>query len=191
MFTTAPATPDRWDHVAAVMGARGDPARCWCQYFKLRGRTWETTPREAKREALRAQMDRDPAPPGVLAYADAEPVGWCAVAPKPVYPRLLASRLAGPGDEPGIETVWSVTCFVVVVGRRRRGVATALLDAAVDLARDHGASAVEGYPVDHVARASVSSAALYRGTVTLFAAAGFAEVGRPAADRAVMRKPLN
>ena len=61
----------------------------------------------------------------------------------------------------------------------------------MDLARDHGASAVEGYPVDHVARASVSSAALYRGTVTLFAAAGFAEVGRPAADRAVMRKPLN
>jgi GNAT superfamily N-acetyltransferase len=183
MFTTAPATPDRWDDVASVMGTRGDPARCWCQYFKLRGRRWEATPREAKREALRVQVEADPAPPGVLAYADDEPVGWCAVAPKPAYPRLLASRLAGDQTD----GVWAVTCFVVVVGSRRRGVATALLDAAVALARGNGAMAVEGYPVDHTARASVSSAALYRGTVTLFRAAGFTEVERPTPDRAVMR----
>jgi GNAT superfamily N-acetyltransferase len=195
MFATAPATPDRWTDVVTVMGTRGDPARCWCQYFKLRGRTWESTPRETKRDALHDQVERDPAPPGVLAYAESEPVGWCAVAPKPSYPRLLASRLAGTDTEAADDTadldrVWAVTCFVVVVGWRRRGVASALLDAAVMLARDHGAAAVEGYPVDHVLRANVASAALYRGTVTLFRDAGFTEVERPAPDRAVMRLRL-
>lgn len=38
MLEVRPAGPDSWDDVATVMGERGDPARCFCQYFRLRGR---------------------------------------------------------------------------------------------------------------------------------------------------------
>jgi GNAT superfamily N-acetyltransferase len=209
-YTVTPATPQRWDDVATVMATRGDPSRCWCQYFKLRGKAWETTRVGERRKALRRQVEAEPVPPGVLAYAGQQPVGWCAVAPKPAYPRLLASRLAGTATGSGTSTdtgpdigpdagpdtgsgsgsgdsTWAVTCFVVVTAWRRRGVASALLGGAVDLARSHGAAAVEGYPVDPAVRESVSASALYRGTVSLFAGAGFVEVERPRPDRAVVR----
>jgi len=40
-----------------------------------------------------------------------------------------------------------VTCFWVTQALRRRGIASALLRAAVEYARTHGARVVEGYPV--------------------------------------------
>lgn len=184
--TVYPATPERWDDVAAAMGTRGDPAHCWCQFFRLRGRDWRDATREDNREALRAQVHDDDAPPGVLAYADGRPVGWCAVAPKTSYPKLLASRISPPETD----GVWAVTCFVVVVGWRRRGVAAGLLDGAVGFAQSHGARVLEAYPVDPAARTSVSAAELYHGTVSLFADAGFEEIARPSAGRAVMRLGL-
>jgi hypothetical protein len=60
------------------MGDRGDPSRCFCQYFRLRGKQWSDASSAAHREALRAQVEADPAP-GVLATDDSgTPVGWCA-----------------------------------------------------------------------------------------------------------------
>jgi ribosomal protein S18 acetylase RimI-like enzyme len=48
-------------------------------------------------------------------------------------------------DEPG---VWWVTCFAVDNHYRRAGVASSLLQVAVEFTREHGATAVEGHPVD-------------------------------------------
>ena len=78
------------------------------------------------------------------------------------------------------------------VRHRRAGIAGSLLQADVELARNHGASAVEGHPVDVSALKAtrVSGSAIYTGTLALFAAAAFAEVGRTAPTRPVMRKML-
>lgn len=201
-----PLTADRWDDAVAVFGTRGDPASCWCQFFRLGGQQWRQSTAQSNREALRsqcldAQAGRTPAP-GLLAYVGDEPAGWVAVAPRQTYPRLgrsraLTSLLAAeiaPGDseERGDrgEPVWSVTCFVVRIGFRRRGVAAALLDAAVAYAAEHGAAAVEGYPVDVAPGERRVSSEPYHGTRSTFAAAGFAEVGRTSPARPVMRRVL-
>jgi GNAT superfamily N-acetyltransferase len=181
------ATGDRWDDVATVMGTRGDASRCWCQFFRLHGPAAREATPTSSRAALRTQVVEDPVPPGVLAYADAEPVGWCAVAPRGSYSRLAHSEVTK--DVPDEAGLWAVTCFVVRVGHRRQGVAGALLDAAVSLAERNGARIVEGYPVDTAVR-KASSAELYHGTVLLFAAAGFDEYARPKPDRAVVRRVL-
>jgi len=181
-----PATPDRWQDVVTVIGTRGDPSWCWCQYVRLRGRAWEAATTADNRAALRGQVTGGDVPPGVLAYRDDEPVGWCAVGPKQDYPRLVASRTTGDA----LDGVWSVSCFVVRVGHRRLGVAGELLTGAVGLARRHGAGAVEAYPVDPAARRSVSSAELFHGTLGLFLGAGFTEVDRPTPARAVVRLEL-
>jgi ribosomal protein S18 acetylase RimI-like enzyme len=87
--------------------------------------------------------------------------------------------------------VWSVTCFVVRVGHRRRGLSRALLDGAVRLAGEGGARAVEGYPVDVAARSGVSSAELYHGPLSTFLDAGFREIARLRPARPVVRlEPL-
>jgi GNAT superfamily N-acetyltransferase len=187
-----PLTAERWDDAVAVFGTRGDAATCWCQFFRLGGPQWRASSAEERRGSLRDQAS-GPLPPGLLAYVDGKPAGWVAVAPRPGYARLARSRalVAVAGIRAmADESVWSVTCFVVRVGFRRRGVAAALLQAAIEFARDHGAVVLEGYPVEVASGARRASSDLYHGTASTFAAAGFREVARTSAARPVMRLEL-
>jgi hypothetical protein len=52
---------------------------------------------EGNRRALRKVVGGD-LPPGVLAYAGGEAVGWCAIAPRAAYPRLDALPHLQPID---------------------------------------------------------------------------------------------
>ena len=72
-------------------------------------------------------------------------VGWVSVGPRGDYERLAHSRVLAPVDD---KPVWSIVCFVVGRQARGQGVATALLDAAIDYARDHGATTLEAYPIE-------------------------------------------
>ena len=98
-----PASAQLWDDVATVFGTRGDPARCWCQWFRMRNDGWKVATTASNRAALRAQLDAaadrrsgDSPPPGVLAYADDEPVGWCAIAPRATTPACWPRRCCAP-----------------------------------------------------------------------------------------------
>ena len=77
-----------------------------------------------------------------------------------------------------------MTCLFTRVGFRKRGVSRALARAAVDFARERGASALEGYPVTTT---NVILEELHVGTEGVFADAGFTEVSRPTVRRAVVR----
>ena len=68
--------------------------------------------------------------------------------------------------------MWTAWCFRVRPGQRRRGVAHALLAGAVAYAREQGAPAVEGYPVDNRGE-KVDLTMAFVGTRGLFEAAGF------------------
>lgn len=180
-----PATPERWDDVAAVMGTKGDPSRCFCQYFRLRGQAWSSASSASNRSALRQQVTGGNLPPGVIAYADDSPAGWCAIAPRAGYPRVVASPHWRTSSADGL---WSVTCFVVPTGHRRSGITVDLLNAAVGLAAANGATAVEGCAVDTSER--LRSADLYRGPLPTFLAAGFTEIARNGPAWIQVRKEL-
>jgi GNAT superfamily N-acetyltransferase len=92
--------------------------------------------------------------------------------------------VGGAREDKADDTVWAVTCVFARAGFRRRGVGRALTRAAVDFARERGARALEGYPMT---TKDVISEELHVGTRGMFAAAGFAEVGRPTKRRCVMR----
>jgi GNAT superfamily N-acetyltransferase len=183
---TVPIADVPWDDVRLVFATRGDPSRCWCQYFKMSSAEWSAGS-SADRQARLSEQIRDGSP-GLIAYLDGEPVGWCAVEPRPHYPALLRSRVVtgGSTEDPADETVWAITCFVVRADFRRRGIATALVRAAVDYARTRGASVIESYPVDPAEREPTTSV-LFHGTVSLFEGAGFEVGSRPSRGRAVMR----
>lgn len=183
-LTIERATADRWDDVAAVFGERGDAARCWCMY--LRQPTVDYRDRAGNRESLRRVVAAG-AEPGVLAYRDGEPVGWASVAPREEFlPRLRRSKTLAPA--PG-EGIWSVLCFVVPARHRRQGVAAALLAGAVEFARDRGARAVEGHPLDDAHGRRWPGAVAYNGVASMFAKAGFTEIARRG-DRPVYRLTL-
>jgi GNAT superfamily N-acetyltransferase len=137
----------------------------------------------ANRRAMRAVVSTGEVP-GILAYLDGKAVGWCAVAPRASYPRLDGSRILAPVDE---RAVWSVTCFFVERGQRRRGLSVKLLRAAVAHVRRHGGKIVEGYPVEPRA-GEMPAAFVWTGLAAAFRAAGFREVARRSPTRPIMRR---
>lgn len=120
---------------------------------------------------MRALCASEPGP-GVLAYVDGEVAGWCSVAPKSSYQALVNSRTIPHVQD---EDAWSVVCFVVRPGFRRRGLMHELLDGAVGHAQAMGAAVLEGYPVDPEGE-RIEQTAGYVGTVPLFEAHGFSRV---------------
>ena len=85
---------------------------------------------------------------GLVAYLDAEPVGWCAVEPRPHYAglvRVFRVPWEGRDEDRADPGVWAVTCLLTRAGFRRRGVSRALARAAVDFARERGAVSEDLY----------------------------------------------
>lgn len=187
-----PANQASWDDLQAIFGARGPAARCQCQRYKLRPReAFAKFPVEERADRLRQQTDcgrpESETTSGLVAYLDGEPVGWCAVEPRPAYPGLVRNNRVpweGRAQDKADVSVWAVTCFVTRVGYRKRGVSRALARAAVNFARDRGARAIEGYPI---VTTDVLPEELHVGTRGTFEAAGFTEVSRPTLRRVVMR----
>lgn len=173
---THPLTPDRWGDFAALMNSRYDTRHCWCMWPRLATNYADRTGATNKR-AIKKVVDTADAAPGVLAYVDGVPAGWCAVAPRDQYPKLTRSRATAPIDD---QAVWSVVCFYIHRSARRRGLSKTLLAAAVALAKQHGAQIVEGYPVE-------GGKNPFRGIASVFALAGFEEVARRAPNRPVVR----
>jgi GNAT superfamily N-acetyltransferase len=188
-----PATADRWDDLVTVFGRRGqDPSWCWCQLF-LRPATAKDPAGQAapdNRGALGQEIKRAAVPPGLIAYADEHPAGWTRVGPRAAFPGVTGNKALSRVLSVDDGGVWWVTCFAVGRHYRRSGIGLALLEAAVEFARQHGATAVEGHPVDvaELTAARVAPSALYTGTKAMFAAAGFTEVACTYPTRPVMRR---
>ncbi|WP_084957489.1 GNAT family N-acetyltransferase [Thermoactinospora rubra] len=176
-----------WPDVAAVFGPRGAYGGCWCMWFRTTDAQFRQIAGEQARERLRGLVESAGPAPGLLAYLDGTPVGWCAVAPREDYVRIGRSPVVKPVD-PAEEGVWSVPCFFVTPAGRGRGVPAALLRAAIGFARSHGARALEGYPRDTGRR--VQAAELYYGWRSLFEGAGFREIARRSPTRPIMRLDL-
>lgn len=169
-----PLTPGRFADLAALFEEGGDPRWCWCTYFRVRGRDWSNSTAAGNRAELAALAEREDVAPGLLAYRDGRVVGWVSLGPREDYERLANSKILAPVDD---TPVWSIVCFVVSRRARGQGVATALLAAAIDYARAHGATMLEAYPVDSGA-GRVPAANAYHGTLSMFERARFQVVER-------------
>jgi GNAT superfamily N-acetyltransferase len=187
-FETHPVTPDRVDDFVTVVNPNRRASHCWCLSHRLNAQEiTEHRSREAAFEALCAR----PNPPGVVGYADGEPVGWCSIGPRAENTRLSRSKLIRPLDD---LPVWSIICVVVRGGHRKRGHTTPLIEGAVAYAAARGAPAVESYPVDPgTARIDLTMA--FVGTRAMFEKAGFTVVGDTDATasklpRLVMRRKI-
>lgn len=174
MIEVFPATADRFDAVETVMTPRRgiDAPFCWCLGYRLPNAENSALSGADRADRLRRYAEEG-RPPGVVAYLDDEPAGWCSVAPRRDHHRLTHSRTIPVVDD---VDVWSVVCFLVRPGFRRQGVAAALLDGAIDYAREQGAPMLEGYPADVPAGSRMNVSFAYVGTTHLFEAAGFERV---------------
>jgi ribosomal protein S18 acetylase RimI-like enzyme len=180
-----PLTPDRVADLATLFDAGGDPKWCWCTYYRVRGRDWTNSSAAANRAHLE-RLSADTPAPGLVAYEGDAVVGWVSLGPRETYERLAYSKTAAPVDD---RPVWSIVCFVVARQQRGRGIAEALLAAAVEHARSHGATMLEAYPVD-TAGQRIASANAFRGTLSMYERAGFEVVARRQATAGSPPRPI-
>ncbi len=171
----------------------GDARFCWCLWWRVRAKDFAASTPARNRDALRGLVVSGP-PPGLLALEDGRAIGWVGLGPRQDFERLERSRVIPRSEGPA---PWAVVCFVVAADARGRGVASALLAAAVEHARASGAAVVEGYPVDPSAAPGgrVSDTGAYNGTRSMFQRAGFRWVADTSsrsggAPRVVMRLEL-
>ncbi|MGQ0607681.1 MAG: GNAT family N-acetyltransferase [Chloroflexota bacterium] len=182
-----PLTRERLPDLAALFGQGGDPKWCWCASFRVRGMTFQNASASENRTVLeRAVDDLEGRAPGLIAYRNGEGIGWVSLGPREDYERLQHSKILAPIDD---KPVWSIVCFVVGRRARGQGVASALLEAAVEYAREHGATLLEGYPVE-TDGGRIPSANVYKGTLSMFERAGFEVVERRTWNRTTPVRPI-
>jgi GNAT superfamily N-acetyltransferase len=177
-----PVTPDRWPDLETLFGPRGATGGCWCMYWRLPRAQFSAQKGKGTKAALQHLVESGEIV-GLLAYAQGQPVGWCAVAPRESYPVLERSRILKRVDA---APVWSVVCFFVSKAFHGKGVTTVLLQAAVEYAREHGARIVEGYPIEPKTP-RIPTVFAWTGLASAFQQAGFVEVERRSDTRPVMR----
>ena len=191
-----PLTQGRVDDVKTITSSTFG-ANCWDLWWRYRKDQWEGAGivggtkeqnTDRRREIMRKLARRRHAPV-LVAYEDGEPLGFVSLGPRDDYDELTRSKTTQPVDD---VPAWVIPCITVRRSHRGRGVALALLRAAIEYARDHGAPAIEGYPRPDERR--FSDGAVFMGTEALFRRAGFRKIRgvlpglkRPWAPRVTMR----
>ncbi len=185
-YTVALLTPARFEDLVTVLG-KGGIGGCWCMYW--------TTPTTAiwgegtkggstapNRAALEDMVDHGPSP-GLLAYADDDPVAWCRVVPRPTLPGLANSRYFKTDLD--IDDVWSLACFVVRRAHRGCGLTGVLTKVAIRHVATQGGGILEAYPWDTEETKPAST--IYTGLASTFEKLGFEVVQRRAPHKPMMR----
>ncbi|SDR85077.1 GNAT family N-acetyltransferase [Microlunatus soli] len=174
----------------AIYGTRGPGAGCRCQRYKLgRKESFRSVTVAGLRQRQLQQAGCDTPgqeTSGLVGYLDDEPVAWCAIEPRPDYQglvRVFRVPWDGRDEDRTDRSVWAITCLYTRVGFRRRGISGEMAAAAVEFAREHGAAAVEGYPIINRSLPDEGNV----GTPDVFRSAGLSEVHRPSLRRLVMR----
>ena len=177
-----PVTAERWKDFEKLFGDKGACAGCWCMYWRLKQSVLDAQKGNGNKRAIKKIIGSGKIP-GILAYSESEPIGWCSVAPREDFSRLDNSRILKPVDE---KSVWSVVCFFIHKDHRKKGLSTALLNAAKKFVKSSGGKILEGYPVEPK-KDKMPDAFAWTGISSAFQSAGFKEVARRSETRPIMR----
>ncbi|HEU0286029.1 MAG TPA: hypothetical protein VFR22_03225, partial [Nocardioidaceae bacterium] len=123
-ISVVPANEASCDDLQAIFGNRGPASRCQCQRYKLQPKeAFGNFPAEERAFRLRQQTDcghpDSDTTSGLVAYLDGEPVGWCAVEPRPAYSglvRVFRVPWDGRSEDKTDDSVWAVTCLLTRSG---------------------------------------------------------------------------
>ena len=165
------AAPGDTGAITQLFGDKGACGGCWCMHWRVEkgGATWMACRGEPNRRAFLKLLKQGRAQ-GALALADDEPAGWCSFGPREDFPRLRGARILSYRAAPN---TWSINCFFIAPGWRKRGIASALLDSAIETAFDRGARVLEAYPTPQKPGQNLVAAFAWTGTRSLFAKGGF------------------
>jgi GNAT superfamily N-acetyltransferase len=177
-----PLTLNRWKDLEKLFGERGACGGCWCMWWRLTRSEFERGKGKKNKAALK-KIVKSGEVPGILAYANGEPIAWCSVGPRETFPAFERSRVLKRIDA---KPVWSIVCLFIDREFRKKGVSVKILKAAVEYAKKKGAKIVEGYPIEPK-KGKWPDAFVWTGVPSAYRKAGFKEVHRGSPTRPIMR----
>lgn len=182
-----PLTLPLLDDLERLLGSCPSAHHCGCMWFLTSVREFHAAGAMGNAAALRERAAASPTPLGLLAFDDASPVAWCAAGPRSRFSRAIRTPTYRGRDPERDDAIWLIACFFVREDRRRTGLTHRLVEAAVALARESGAEAVEGFPYAKGARPRRD---LQVGLQATFDAHGFRVVRQPSKQRVIVRRDL-
>ena len=151
-------------------------------YWRLKRKDFEAKKGNRNKRAMKKLINSGVIP-GLLAFNNTEPVGWCSVALRDDFLVLENSRILKRIDD---KPVWSVACLFIKKNYRNRGVSVQLLKAAKKYVKEQGGRILEGYPVEPK-KDKMPDAFAWTGLASAFLKAGFKEQIRHSETRPIMR----
>ena len=177
-----PVEKSGWKDFEQLFGNNGACGGCWCMAWRLKAFEFENQKGDKNKKAMRKIINRNEIP-GILAYYENEPIGWCAFAPREKYIRLNNSRVLAPIDD---KNVWSITCFYINKKFRKIGISTELLKAVIKYCKKNKVKILEAYPQEPYSD-NIPAAFAWTGIPSAFEKAGFKVVERRSPKRPIMR----
>ena len=181
-FNFYPVTKENWKDFENLFGEKGACAGCWCMLWRLRRKEYDSLRGAGNKRKMKSLVYAGIVP-GILAYDNEKPVGWCSVAPREDFPVLENSRVMKRMDD---KPVWSVVCFYINKNFRKKGLSVELLNAAKKYVKNNNGKIIEGYPIEPKAEKS-PDVFVWTGLASAFRKAGFKEIIRRSETRPIMR----
>ncbi len=115
-FSFYPVTKENWKDFESLFGEKGACAGCWCMYWRMRRKDYDNLRGAGTKKKMKSIVNSGMVP-GILAYDNERPVGWCSVAPREDFPVLENSKVLQRLDD---KPVWSVVCFFINKDYRKK-----------------------------------------------------------------------
>lgn len=152
-FFVEAAAPEHADALARLFAEEAYPCHCRYWHFEGERNAWlercAFTPERNEAEMRQALARQSDDGRGLVAVAEDGPIiGWLKLAPAAAMRKHYDQRLYRklPCFEGNRAGVFTIGCLLVHPSFRKRGVARALISAAVRLAPAWGARALEAFP---------------------------------------------
>ncbi|MEL6103028.1 MAG: GNAT family N-acetyltransferase [Pseudomonadota bacterium] len=168
-----------WEDFEQLFEERGGPKSCWCMVWRAYAGIDDLSDKAARKTGMRDRIKKGEKV-GLIAFLNAQAVGWCSVGSRETFKRSLDG--AAPLDA---GQTWSLTCLFVKREYRGNGLSVRLIETAIEYARSQGAAKLDAYPVD-----PESPSYRFCGFKPQFDRQEFATVGKVGSRRYLVRRTL-
>ncbi|MEJ2545836.1 MAG: GNAT family N-acetyltransferase [Calditrichaceae bacterium] len=137
-----PLLTENWSDFETLFGPKGAYGGCWCMWWRIPRKEFEAGQGQKNHEAMKAIVDSGIVP-GLIAYKDDIPCGWCSVAPREHFATIERSRVLKRIDD---QPVWSLVCFFVDKNFRGKAISEKLILGAIEYVKSQEGKIIEAYP---------------------------------------------